>query len=197
MIPGQGGEKPSAASCSPGPPPEQETAGGFSPASPRITAWQVCISENKIILLTWLCGFGLILIPSPGEADSRPTFPLQDGHGELVFYDRPNTTAPKLSHFTISPTDDPGGLMVTPRGRGRAACCGNGPEGLVWGGGQGFGKPRVVILEGSRTHLCFQHPCECLRLSDLPPPSPCGKRDPRRLHQTEAKGSLTKGGWLQ
>lgn len=60
-------------------------------------------------------------------------FFLQDGHGELVFYDRPNSTAPKLSRFTISPTDDPGGLVVTPRGLGRAACCGNGPEGLVWG----------------------------------------------------------------
>lgn len=56
-------------------------------------------------------------------------FSSQDGRGQLVFYDRPNSTAPKLSHFTVSPTDDPGGLVVTPHGLGRAACCGNGREG--------------------------------------------------------------------
>lgn len=55
----------------------------------------------------------------------------QDGRGQLVFYDRPNSTAPKLSRFTVSPTDDPGGLVVTPHGLGRAACGGNGPGGLV------------------------------------------------------------------
>ncbi|XP_070803063.1 uncharacterized protein [Pituophis catenifer annectens] len=37
---------------------------------------------------------------------------FRDGHGELVFYDRPNSTAPKLSRFTISPTDDPRGLVA-------------------------------------------------------------------------------------
>uniref|UniRef100_A0A8C7E711 CYTH domain-containing protein n=1 Tax=Naja naja TaxID=35670 RepID=A0A8C7E711_NAJNA len=58
---------------------------------------------------------------------------FRDGHGQLVFYDRPNSTAPKLSHFTISPTDDPRGLVVTPPSwTGRAACCGSGPEGLGW-----------------------------------------------------------------
>ncbi|KAM6436406.1 uncharacterized protein PHA67_023622 isoform 2-T2 [Liasis olivaceus] len=37
---------------------------------------------------------------------------LRDGHGQLVFYDRPNSRGPKLSHFTISPTDDPRGLAA-------------------------------------------------------------------------------------
>uniref|UniRef100_A0A670ZV25 CYTH domain-containing protein n=1 Tax=Pseudonaja textilis TaxID=8673 RepID=A0A670ZV25_PSETE len=37
---------------------------------------------------------------------------FRDGHGQLVFYDRPNSTGPKLSRFTISPTDDPGGLVA-------------------------------------------------------------------------------------
>ncbi|XP_063164809.1 adenylate cyclase CyaB-like [Candoia aspera] len=37
---------------------------------------------------------------------------LRDGRGQLVFYDRPNTRAPKLSCFTISPTDDPRGLVA-------------------------------------------------------------------------------------
>ncbi|KAM3832777.1 uncharacterized protein M6D78_010768 isoform 2-T3 [Vipera latastei] len=36
---------------------------------------------------------------------------FRDGRGQLVFYDRPNSTAPKLSRFTISPTDDPRGLV--------------------------------------------------------------------------------------
>ncbi|KAL7979759.1 hypothetical protein Chor_008097, partial [Crotalus horridus] len=36
---------------------------------------------------------------------------FRDGRGQLVFYDRPNSTGPKLSHFTVSPTDDPGGLV--------------------------------------------------------------------------------------
>ncbi|KAM6094816.1 uncharacterized protein VSU04_005926 [Chlamydotis macqueenii] len=33
-----------------------------------------------------------------------------DGRGELIFYDRPDTTGPKLSSFSITPTDDPDGL---------------------------------------------------------------------------------------
>ncbi|XP_025032243.1 uncharacterized protein LOC103067663 isoform X1 [Python bivittatus] len=37
---------------------------------------------------------------------------LRDGRGQLVFYDRPNSRGPKLSHFTISPTDDPRGLAA-------------------------------------------------------------------------------------
>ncbi|KAM9245647.1 uncharacterized protein RG961_015951 [Leptosomus discolor] len=32
------------------------------------------------------------------------------GRAELIFYDRPNATGPKLSRFTVTPTDDPDGL---------------------------------------------------------------------------------------
>ncbi|XP_074428693.1 adenylate cyclase CyaB-like [Larus michahellis] len=33
-----------------------------------------------------------------------------DGRGELIFYERPDATGPKLSCFSITPTDDPDGL---------------------------------------------------------------------------------------
>lgn len=36
----------------------------------------------------------------------------QDGRGELIFYERPDSAGPKLSQFTITPTDDPDGLEV-------------------------------------------------------------------------------------
>ncbi|KAH0617257.1 hypothetical protein JD844_029144 [Phrynosoma platyrhinos] len=36
--------------------------------------------------------------------------PRLDGHGQLVFYNRPDSEGPKLSHYTISLTDDPAGL---------------------------------------------------------------------------------------
>ncbi|CAN0021614.1 unnamed protein product [Bubo scandiacus] len=34
----------------------------------------------------------------------------QDGRGELIFYERPDTAGPKLSLFSVTPTDDPDGL---------------------------------------------------------------------------------------
>ncbi|XP_039245446.1 uncharacterized protein LOC114000582 isoform X2 [Pipra filicauda] len=34
----------------------------------------------------------------------------QDGQGQLIFYERPDTAGPKLSSFTITPTADPDGL---------------------------------------------------------------------------------------
>ncbi|XP_074000542.1 adenylate cyclase CyaB-like [Numenius arquata] len=34
----------------------------------------------------------------------------RDGGGELIFYERPDAAGPKLSCFSITPTDDPDGL---------------------------------------------------------------------------------------
>ncbi|OPJ79366.1 hypothetical protein AV530_014179 [Patagioenas fasciata monilis] len=48
-----------------------------------------------------------------GAAGMRRNVELRrtpDGRGELIFYERPDTTGPKLSRFTITPTDDPDGL---------------------------------------------------------------------------------------
>ncbi|KAM6287633.1 uncharacterized protein M6G45_000120 [Spheniscus humboldti] len=33
-----------------------------------------------------------------------------DGRGELIFYERPDAAGPKLSCFSVTPTDDPDGL---------------------------------------------------------------------------------------
>ncbi len=36
---------------------------------------------------------------------------LQDGTGQLIFYERPDTEGPKLSNYSITPTKDPQGLV--------------------------------------------------------------------------------------
>ena len=46
---------------------------------------------------------------TPPDPDLAPS---QGGRGELIFYDRPDTAGPKLSCFSITPTDDPDGLEV-------------------------------------------------------------------------------------
>ncbi|XP_062339151.1 uncharacterized protein LOC134037701 isoform X1 [Osmerus eperlanus] len=37
---------------------------------------------------------------------------LMDGSGQLIFYERPDCDGPKLSRYSISPTQDPEGLRV-------------------------------------------------------------------------------------
>lgn len=36
---------------------------------------------------------------------------FQDGSGQLIFYERPDQEGPKLSNYSISPTNDPQGLV--------------------------------------------------------------------------------------
>ncbi|XP_052411421.1 uncharacterized protein LOC127957085 [Carassius gibelio] len=36
---------------------------------------------------------------------------FQDGTGQLIFYERPDTEGPKLSNYSITPTNDPHGLV--------------------------------------------------------------------------------------
>jgi len=36
---------------------------------------------------------------------------FQDGTGQLIFYERPDTEGPKLSNYSITPTSDPQGLV--------------------------------------------------------------------------------------
>ncbi|TRY83082.1 hypothetical protein DNTS_000656 [Danionella cerebrum] len=36
---------------------------------------------------------------------------FQDGTGQLIFYERPDTEGPKLSNYSITPTSDPKGLV--------------------------------------------------------------------------------------
>lgn len=36
----------------------------------------------------------------------------QNGSGQLIFYERPDTDGPKLSRYSISPTSEPQSLQV-------------------------------------------------------------------------------------
>lgn len=40
-------------------------------------------------------------------------YSLQNGSGQLIFYERPDMRGPKLSNYSITPTNDPQGLTVS------------------------------------------------------------------------------------
>lgn len=67
-----------------------------------------------ILILAPIWILPLVLVPEPDPDFPCPCrCPCQEGQGELIFYERPDTTGPKLSTFTITPTDDPDGLEVS------------------------------------------------------------------------------------
>lgn len=86
--------------------------------------------------------------------------PSQDGQGELIFYERPDTTGPKLSRFTITPTDDPDGLEVSAGGSCRTGCPGvlGAPHhGAEWG--TRHPRPGQDLTGGLCRRLChLAHP---------------------------------------
>ena len=65
---------------------------------------------------------------------------FEDGHGELIFYRRPDDGGPKVSFYVLSPTESPGTLR-------EALTLANGQEGRVV-------KHRTLFLVGrTRVHL--------------------------------------------
>lgn len=62
-----------------------------------------------------------------------------------MFYDRPNSTAPKLSRFTISPTDDPRGLVVMLTDWEELLAVGMARGGGWWGGA------RLLVAQNSHS----------------------------------------------
>jgi predicted adenylyl cyclase CyaB len=65
---------------------------------------------------------------------------FEDGHGELIFYRRPDADGPKLSFYVLSPTESPDTLR-------EALTLANGQEGRVV-------KHRTLFLVGrTRVHL--------------------------------------------
>ncbi|XP_056367522.1 uncharacterized protein LOC130263765 isoform X2 [Oenanthe melanoleuca] len=65
---------------------------------------QVCPGAGQVLLQTDT----FFRVPR-GRLKLRRT---QDGRGELIFYERPDSTGPKLSSFSITPTADPEGLQA-------------------------------------------------------------------------------------
>ncbi|XP_059703631.1 uncharacterized protein LOC132327940 isoform X5 [Haemorhous mexicanus] len=65
---------------------------------------QVCPGAGQVLLQTDT----FFRVPR-GRLKLRRT---QDGRGELIFYERPDSAGPKLSRFSITPTADPEGLQA-------------------------------------------------------------------------------------
>ncbi|XP_071274519.1 uncharacterized protein [Agelaius tricolor] len=65
---------------------------------------QVCPGGGQVLLQTDT----FFRVPR-GRLKLRQT---QDGRGELIFYERPDSAGPKLSRFSITPTADPEGLQA-------------------------------------------------------------------------------------
>ncbi|XP_064559200.1 uncharacterized protein LOC135442854 [Zonotrichia leucophrys gambelii] len=65
---------------------------------------QVCPGAGQVLLQTDT----FFRVPR-GRLKLRRT---QDGRGELIFYERPDSAGPKLSKFSITPTADPEGLQA-------------------------------------------------------------------------------------
>ncbi|XP_030815793.1 uncharacterized protein LOC115910093 [Camarhynchus parvulus] len=65
---------------------------------------QVCPGAGQVLLQTDT----FFRVPR-GRLKLRRT---QDGRGELIFYERPDSASPKLSRFSITPTADPEGLQA-------------------------------------------------------------------------------------
>lgn len=69
---------------------------------------QVKLIENWLICeLLWARGSVMKCM-----VNRWPMLSSQNGQGQLIFYDRPDSEGPKLSQYAIAPTNDPAGLGV-------------------------------------------------------------------------------------